>query len=222
MTMSERKGLKFTAIAVGLVGISAGVLLGGVGVPSLEAQLQHDGNTTPITIMSSKVIRSFDGVPNHDERITTNKTVMKVVHSLAGIPLHEHVITAVTITTETTPDGKFYDFKPMQLPSVNKATAEVVASKDLVFSELTVDPTECAPREPIHVKVNVTNTGTERGPFTIPLKLDGVNLTTQSINLAPGASQNVIFTINIQTTGGHVITIGDQRGDVLVGGAVGG
>lgn len=220
--MSERKGLKFTAIAVSLVGISAGVLLGGVGLPSLEAQLQHDGNTTPITKMSSNVIHSFDGIPNHDERITTNTTVMKVIHALAGIPLHEHVITVVTITDETTPDGKFYDFNPMQLPSVKKATAEVVASKDLVFSELTVDPTECAPREPILVRVNVTNTGTERGPFTIPLNLDGVNFTTQSINLAPGTSQNIDFTITIQSTGSHAITVGDQQGNVIVGGAVGG
>lgn len=220
--MNKQKNLLATAIAVSLAGLAAGVILGTIGWPVLAARLEYVGNTTPITKISTKLIHAFDGVPDHDARITVNTTVMEVFHSFAGIPLHKHVITVVTTTNETTPDGKFYDFQPMKLPSGNNTATEIVASKDLVFSQLIALPTEVSPREFISVKVNVTNTGMERGPFIIPLNVDGANFDKQSITLSPGASQDVEFTIRIFSTGWHVISVGDQQVDVGVGVGVGG
>ncbi len=118
--MSKRKGLIFNAIAVSLVAIAAGVFLGRDGLPSLAAQQQNGGNTTTTTTTTSvKVVLSYDGVPNHDERMMTNTVVTKVVNSGEGIPLHEHVITVITTTNETTPDGNFYDFTAGKAASAN-------------------------------------------------------------------------------------------------------
>lgn len=222
MTENSRKGLGLIAAAVSLAGMAAGALFGVQGLPAIKAVLERAGNTTPATSMSTKMVRSFDGVTNHDEKITVNTTALKIMHAVDGLPMHQHAITVVTTTVETTPNGRFYDFKPARLPTVDQKTDELTAPKELVFGKMNVSPADVAPRELILVRINVTNTGTERGPFIIPLNVDGVNYKTQSITLAPGTSLDIDFSITIQSTGSHVLSIGDQQADVLVGGAVGG
>ena len=84
--MSERKRLIFTAMAIALVGILTGLLLGGALTPSRAAgQL-------------------------YAEEVTTTTTVTNVGHTHDGYAQqHTHTITTEVTTTETTPHGWFHD-----------------------------------------------------------------------------------------------------------------
>ena len=82
--MSERKRLTFTAIAVALVGIVTGLLLGGGLLPSQAAYQIYD------------------------ERVTTTTTETVLGHSHGDIPQHRHTLTTEITTTETTPHGYFH------------------------------------------------------------------------------------------------------------------
>ncbi len=86
MATSERKRLIFTAIAIALVGIVTGLLLGGALTPSRAAgQL-------------------------YAEEVTTTTTVTNVVHTHDDYhQQHTHTITTEVTTTETTPHGWFHD-----------------------------------------------------------------------------------------------------------------
>ncbi len=86
MATSERKRLIFTAIAVALMGIVTGLLLGGGLLPSrAEGQL-------------------------YAEEVTITTTVTDVVHAHDDYPQqHTHTITTEVTTTETTPHGYFHD-----------------------------------------------------------------------------------------------------------------
>jgi plastocyanin len=86
MATSERKRLIFTAMAIALVGIVTGLLLGGALTPSrAEGQL-------------------------YAEEVTTTTTVITVVHTHDDYPQqHAHTITTEVTTTETTPHGYFHD-----------------------------------------------------------------------------------------------------------------
>ncbi len=82
--MSERKRITFTAIAVALVGIVTGLLLGGGLLPSQAAYQIYD------------------------ERVTTETTETVLVHTHDDIPEHTHILTTEITATETTPHGYFH------------------------------------------------------------------------------------------------------------------
>ncbi len=84
---------------------------------------------------------------------------------------------------------------------------------------MTLSPTDAQPNEPISVEVTIMNNGTQNGPFTIPLLVDGNQVTSQSVTIAPGASQDIQFTFKTAQSGDHVLSVGSQKGDVIVGGA---
>jgi plastocyanin len=86
--MSERKRITFTAIAVALVGIVTGLLLGGGLLPSQAAYQIYD------------------------ERVTTETTGTILEHTHDDIPEHTHTIITEITTTETTPHGYFHGLAP--------------------------------------------------------------------------------------------------------------
>ena len=86
MATGKRKRLIFTAMAVALVGIVTGLLLGGALTPSRAAGQLYAEEVTAIT------------------------TITSVVHTHADYPQqHAHTITTEVTTTETTPHGYFHD-----------------------------------------------------------------------------------------------------------------
>ncbi len=108
--MSERKRIAFTAIAVALVGIVTGLLLGGGLLPSQAAYQMYD------------------------EKVTTTTTETVVGHSHGDIPQHTHTITTEITTTETTPHGYFHGLATMtaSAPTASAPTTAPGGSEVLI------------------------------------------------------------------------------------------
>jgi plastocyanin len=115
MATSERKRLIFTAMAIALVGIVTGLLLGGALTPSrAEGQL-------------------------YAEEVTTTTTVTSVVHTHDDYPQqHTHIITTEVATTETTPHGYFHDLALTigagTSPTGSASTAKLAANEVIIPS----------------------------------------------------------------------------------------
>ncbi len=107
--MSERKRITFTAIAVALVGIVTGLLLGGGLLPSQAAYQIYD------------------------ERVTTETTETAVVHSHDSIPQHTHTITTEITTTDTTPHGYFHGLAPAAASTPTAATLNPAQGADEIW-----------------------------------------------------------------------------------------
>ena len=143
--MVGTKRLIFVAIVVSVIGIGAGVFLANGLTPSRAAQ----------------------ALGQYDERVTTNKTVIKVAHEHDGLPQHEHVITTIVTTNETTPHGNFHDFAlgGGQAPSpaasaVTPTPAPTVTTPTQGAREITVESREFRPSSltiPVGTKVTWTN-----------------------------------------------------------------
>ena len=95
--MSERKRLIFTAIAVALVGIVTGLLLGGSLLPSQAAdQLYNERETTETT--EQILVHTHDG-NRHEHRIIT---VITTKETTPHTTFHALTVTRPTTTTPTT------------------------------------------------------------------------------------------------------------------------
>ncbi len=96
MVMSERKRLTFTAIAVTLVGIITGLLLGGALLPSQAADQQYNERETTTTTEISLV-------HTHDGTRHTHKTITEITTTEATPHTTFHALTVTTPTTTTAP-----------------------------------------------------------------------------------------------------------------------
>jgi len=63
------------------------------------------------------------------------------------------------------------------------------------IGNLSISPSQCEPGQEITVTVTVANTGGTAGDYTVELKIDDVSEASESLSLAPGASQTVGFTV---------------------------
>jgi plastocyanin len=152
MAMNERKRLIFTAIAIALVGIVTGLLLGGGLLPSrAEGQL-------------------------YAEKVTTTTTVTDVVHAHDDYPQqHTHTITTEVTTTETTPHGYFHDLATTIASgttgsaSTPKQAANDVAAWDNYFTPASIIV-------PVGTTVTWTNVGFELHTVTTYTDLFSLDL----------------------------------------------
>lgn len=101
--MGDRKRFMFTAIAVSLVAIAAGLSIANGWLPSFAAQEQYR------------------------EQTWEDKTVRRVVHTHDGLPEHEHIVTVVVATTEGTPHGTFHDFAAVGTAQVSTTASAAPA-----------------------------------------------------------------------------------------------
>ena len=61
----------------------------------------------------------------------------------------------------------------------------------------------------LHIKADVKNIGNESGTATVPFKVNGQTLGTQSVALQAGETKTVEFTYNFPAGGDYPVTIGD-------------
>ncbi len=141
MAISERKRLTFTAIAVVLVGIVTGLLLGGALLPSQAAGQQYN------------------------ERTTTTTTVTNVVHTHDG-SRHTHTTTTVVTTTETTPHYTFHQPTTAiaQPGTTTTATAPVLAFNEVIIFGRAYMPSSIT--VPVGTTVTWTNPDAEEHTVT--------------------------------------------------------
>ena len=76
-----------------------------------------------------------------------------------------------------------------------------------VTSDLAVVPEEVNIGEEATISVFVANTGNLAGSHEVILKIDNVEVATEDITLAGGASETVTFTISKDTDGTYIVGI---------------
>lgn len=70
-----------------------------------------------------------------------------------------------------------------------------------------LEKTTVAPREPLKVMVNVTNTFDEAGSTTLSLLMDGVPIETTTVEVNPHSSKRVVFVVSSEVVGEHELEI---------------
>jgi len=77
-------------------------------------------------------------------------------------------------------------------------------------SEISVTPTEVYQGESVEISILVSNTSELAGSYEVILKIDNEVVQSREITLDSGISDIVSFSVTAETTGGHIITIGDK------------
>jgi hypothetical protein len=84
-----------------------------------------------------------------------------------------------------------------------------------VTSDLTIAPEVVDIGDNVTISVSIANTGDLAGSHEVILKLDNVEVATEDITLAAGASETVTFTISEDTDGTYAVNI-DGLADTFV------
>ena len=82
--------------------------------------------------------------------------------------------------------------------------------------ELDINPNPVRVGESIAVSAQLVNTGGVIGEHTLTLNIKGLPETSQTIQLAPGQSREVSFTITPSSPGSYQVEIDDLRGNLVV------
>ena len=108
---------------------------------------------------------------------------------------------------------------------IESAMPEVpVAPANLSASSLSISPHQVNPGEEVTISINVANTGGETGSYNAVLYINGAVEDSQSVSVAPGMTENVVFTVSKSQAGVYDVLIAEQSGqfEVVGGGWVGG
>ena len=83
-------------------------------------------------------------------------------------------------------------------------------------SNLVIEPGEAKPGQEITISLIVTNIGGAPGTCTLELKVDGEVRSVKSVDLNPGESEVLSFSIIEGREGEHIVKIADLRGDFSI------
>jgi len=101
--------------------------------------------------------------------------------------------------------------------SLTMATACTSApSAQFEITSLLVKPTEVAMGEKAIVSAQVTNNGGTEGIYGVTLSVDGKKIETKAINLGPGYTQTVTFSLSKDEPGAYKIGIGEKSATLTV------
>ena len=99
-----------------------------------------------------------------------------------------------------------------------QANFDVVAGVPNIVVTLDVTPTEANVGDSVTAKATATNAGTAEGSQTISIMLDGTEVKSSEVTLAPGDSETVeyTFTATDVMVGTHTIEVGGQSATLTV------
>jgi regulatory protein YycH of two-component signal transduction system YycFG len=86
----------------------------------------------------------------------------------------------------------------------------------LSVSSLSISPTEINPNDIVRIEATIRNTGGSHGVYEATLNIDGIPVTTESVTLSAGASQNTAFDFSTDKIGTHSVAICSQSGEFTV------
>jgi len=91
-------------------------------------------------------------------------------------------------------------------------------------SGLSISPQQVEPGEEVTISINVANTGGETGSYNAILYINGAVEDSQSVSVAPGTTESVIFTVSKSQAGVYDVLLAEQSGQfkVVGGGWFGG
>ena len=95
---------------------------------------------------------------------------------------------------------------------------------NLSASSLSISPQQVKPGEEVTISVNVANTGGETDSYNAILYINGAVEDSQTVSVAGGTSENVIFTVTRSQAGVYDVSLVGQSGqfEVVGGGFFGG
>jgi len=150
--------------------------------------------------ISVTVKNTGDAPGSHSLELKINGTV----EDTREVELDAYASETVTFTVTKDTPGE-YSIEIADLKGVLTVTGSTFHVTDLDIS-----PEEVSQGDPITISVNVANVGSEKGTYTLWLKL------RKEITLGAKASQTVNFTIIEDTPGKHQLEIADLEGEFSV------
>lgn len=81
---------------------------------------------------------------------------------------------------------------------------------------LNISPEQIQPDQQVDISINVTNKGEEAGEYQAALYINGQLEDTRAVDILPGSSQNVVFSITKTNLGTYSVSLGGQRGQFTV------
>jgi len=84
------------------------------------------------------------------------------------------------------------------------------------LSQLSVNPAEVKPSEPVTITVSVENTGGTEGSYSLVLKINGVKEAEESVTVAAGASKEVSFTVTKEEAGSYSVDVDGLSASFIV------
>ena len=95
-------------------------------------------------------------------------------------------------------------------------SATPVGPANLSVSSVTISPPQVKPGEEVTISFNVTNTGGETGSYNATLYINGAVADSQSVSVAPGMTESVIFTVSKSDAGVYNVSVAGQSGQFEV------
>jgi len=83
-------------------------------------------------------------------------------------------------------------------------------------SGLSISPQQVEPDQEVTISINVANTGGEAGSYNAILYINNVVEDSQSVSVAPGMTENVIFTVSKSDAGVYDVLLAEQSGQFEV------
>ena len=88
-------------------------------------------------------------------------------------------------------------------------------------SNLTVNPSQAQPAQQVTISVNVTNTGSTVGNYSVELKVNGITKSTKEVTVTAGTSLIVSFTTTEDAVGTYQVDIAGLKGEFVIAGSTG-
>ena len=105
-------------------------------------------------------------------------------------------------------DGK--DTSPTQ------STSPPPAPASFSISNLSIEPAQVEANETITISLTVANTGGTQGSDDVVLNINGAQEETQSVTIAPGASQSIAFSVTREEVGNYTVSVDGLTGNFTV------
>jgi len=100
--------------------------------------------------------------------------------------------------------------------TVPTACTSSAPSAQFEVTSLDIKPTEVAVGEKVNISAQVTNSGNAGGMYSAALIVDGKKVDTKTINVDPGSSQTVSFSLSKDEAGTYEIVVGKRTAALTV------
>jgi hypothetical protein len=94
--------------------------------------------------------------------------------------------------------------------------AQAVAPPAFAVAPLRVDPSPAKQGDAVKLETSVKNTGDIAGTFGGKLLVNGRELLTQPVEIAPGQTRNVTYDLTADRAGAYELALGDATADFLI------
>jgi len=100
--------------------------------------------------------------------------------------------------------------------SSGESTAQTLRAPNLHANFISINPSQTVANQPVTITTNVVNEGSMEGSTRLALKINGQVEQTQLVNVGPGGSRPVKFTVTKAEPGTYTVIIGNQRASFLI------